>query len=335
MGIVNVTPDSFSDGGQWLSPTAAIAHAKSLIAQGADVVDIGGMSTRPGSLPIDEATELERTIPVVAGVAEYASGRGVEVSIDTTKVAVARAAVKAGATIVNDVSASLYEVAAETGAGWIAMHSFGSPETMQDDPQYEDVVEDIAEFLASAARAGRAAGVKRIWVDPGIGFGKTFQHNLELLANVDRFSRIAPVMVGASRKALVGTLHAQADNARSPLAPTPTPTHDPLPTPTSASPPTHDPLPTPTRSLDAQPPTPTSTPTNDPTPTPSYAARPPLSTPFHDAQLQLPTSTPTHDRLEGSLAVALWSAYVGIDMVRVHDVEATVQFLAALKSRNG
>lgn len=262
MGIVNVTPDSFSDGGLWLETDAAVAHAESLIGQGANVIDIGGESTRPGSHPIDEATELERTIPVVLA----AAAMGVDVSIDTTKAAVARAAVDAGAAIINDVSASLENVAASTGAGWIAMHALGDSATMQDDPRYDDVVEEVADFLADAVRRGRAAGVDRIWIDPGIGFGKTKQHNLELLANLDRLAQIAPVLVGASRKSVVGQVHARSDGL---LAD-------------------------------------------------GLAGENPM--------------TGSGDRLEGSVGIAVWSAYLGVDMIRVHDVRATVHALSLLKA---
>jgi dihydropteroate synthase len=209
MGVVNVTPDSFSDGGRWLDTEAAISHARALIDEGADLIDIGGESSRPGSLPVDEATELARTIPVIEALA--GSIGDVEISIDTTKPAVARAAVAAGATIINDISASLDNVAAETGAGWIAMHTLGPSKTMQVDPRYDDVVEEVAAFLAAAVERGKRAGVSRIWVDPGIGFGKTTAHNLDLVANLDRFSEIAPVLIGVSRKRFVGEIHAKSD----------------------------------------------------------------------------------------------------------------------------
>ena len=164
MGIVNVTPDSFSDGGHWLDPALAVARARRLVDEGADLIDIGGESTRPGAVPVDESTELARTIPVIEELTGTVGE--VEISIDTTKPTVARAAVAAGATIINDVSASLEAVAAETGAGWIAMHALGPSATMQDDPVYDDVVDDICAFLAAAAARGRAAGVTRLWVDP-------------------------------------------------------------------------------------------------------------------------------------------------------------------------
>ena len=259
MGIVNVTPDSFSDGGRWLDPARAIAHARRLVVEGADIVDIGGESTRPGAVAVDEATELARTIPVIEALAGTIGE--VEISIDTTKPAVARAAVAAGATIINDVSASLEAVAAETGAGWIAMHALGPSATMQDDPVYDDVVVDIHAVLAAAVARGRAAGVARIWVDPGIGFGKTSAHNLDLVANLDHFSDLAPVVIGVSRKRFIGEIHAGSDGMA------------------------------------------------------------------HESG-----ATPVDDRLEGSVALAAWSAYLGADIVRVHDVRATVHAVRVVQS---
>ncbi len=247
MGIVNVTPDSFSDGGLWLDVPAAISQVARLVDEGADVIDIGGESTRPGAELVSVDTELSRVVPVVTESAKR--WPGVEISIDTTKPEVAAAAAEAGATILNDVSGSLEEVAADLGVGWVAMHALGPSSTMQDNPVYEDVLGEVSEFLAGAAARGRQLGIRRLWIDPGIGFGKTTAHNLDLIANLDRFTEIAPVLVGVSRKRTIGELHARSDHV---------------------------------------------------------------------------DSVGTDDRLEGSVALAAWSAHMGADMVRVHDVRATV-----------
>jgi len=209
MGIVNVTPDSFSDGGRFASADAAIAHGIELLAQGAAIVDVGGESTRPGAEPVDVQTELARVLPVVEALAAH--GR---VSIDTRKPEVARAAVASGATLLNDVSASLWPVAAELGVGWIAMHMRGEPATMQEDPRYDDVVDEVRSFLAAKATAAVEAGVDEIWIDPGFGFGKTDAHNLALLAGLDRIVALGwPVVVGTSRKGTLGRLLAASDGA--------------------------------------------------------------------------------------------------------------------------
>ncbi|MEY2568670.1 MAG: dihydropteroate synthase [Actinomycetota bacterium] len=240
MGILNVTPDSFSDGGRWLDPEAAIARGHELVAQGADVVDVGGESSRPGADPVEEAEELRRVVPVIRALAPH-----VRVSVDTVKPAVASAALDAGATLVNDVSASLADVAAAHGAGWVAMHMQGEPRTMQEAPRYDDVVAEVTAFLAERAEHGRAAGVDEVWVDPGIGFGKTASHNLSLLRHLRSLVGAgSPVMVGTSRKGFLGRIAGDA-------AP--------------------------------------------------------------------------EDRLEGSVATAVWAAEQGAAMVRVHDVAATVQ----------
>jgi dihydropteroate synthase len=208
MGIVNVTPDSFSDGGRYFASEAAIAHGRQLADEGADVLDIGGESTRPGADAVDTETEIARVLPVIEGLAPL----GVRLSIDTTKPAVARAAVSAGASIINDVSASLEEVAADLGVGWIAMHRQGDPKTMQRDPHYNAVVDDVCRELSAAAARGRRAGVEEIWLDPGIGFGKTARHNLELLAHLDAVVALGyPVCVGVSRKGFLGELLAASD----------------------------------------------------------------------------------------------------------------------------
>lgn len=200
MGVVNVTPDSFSDGGMWFDPAAAADRGRSLFAEGADVVDVGGESTRPGAEPVDEAEERRRVLPVIEALA--GCGR---VSVDTRHAAVAEAAIEAGATLVNDVSASpeLWAVAAAAGpgVGYVAMHMRGEPATMQDQPHYDDVVKEVREFLVAAASSAREAGVEEVWIDPGIGFGKTPAHNLSLLRHLGAFVATGyPVLVGTSRK---------------------------------------------------------------------------------------------------------------------------------------
>jgi dihydropteroate synthase len=255
MGVVNVTPDSFSDGGRFLDPAAALARARELRASGADWVDVGGESTRPGADPVPEAEELRRVIPVVTALA----ADGIPTSIDTRKPAVAEAAVAVGARMVNDVSARLGTVAAATGVAFVAMHMRGDPTTMQDAPIYGDVVAEVRDHLVARADEARAAGVAEVWIDPGIGFGKTLAHNLDLLANLDVLVATGyPVMVGTSRKGMLGTLAARAD--------------------------------------------------------PAGAVPPP------------------GDRLEGSVATAVWALWRGAAMVRVHDVPATVRALEAVGS---
>ena len=240
MGVLNVTPDSFSDGGRWSDPDAAIARGLEMVAEGADVVDVGGESTRPGAEPVDGGEERRRVVPVVEALAS-----SVRVSVDTRKREVAEAAVEAGATLVNDVSASLQDVAAAAGVGWVAMHMRGEPRTMQEAPSYGDVVADVRAFLTERAERARAAGVDEIWVDPGIGFGKTTDHNLALLRHLRSLVDTGvPVMVGASRKSFLGRLTAGAG---------------------------------------------------------------------------------VDDRMEASLAAAVWAMSQGVGMVRVHDVRPTVQ----------
>jgi dihydropteroate synthase len=250
MGVINVTPDSFSDGGRFLDHEAAIARGHELIAEGADVIDIGGESTRPGAEGVPVAVELERVLPVVEALSSH-----VRVSIDTRKATVAEAAIAAGATLVNDVSASLHEVAAAAGpsVGFVAMHMLGDPRTMQANPTYDDVVREVCEFLVTRAEAAVAAGVEEVWIDPGIGFGKTAAHNLSLLRHLDVLvSTGFPVVIGTSRKRFLGALLAEADRPK-PLEP-----------------------------------------------------------------------VPTDDRVEGSVASAVWAMVQGVRMVRVHDVRATV-----------
>jgi len=240
MGVLNVTPDSFSDGGRFLDPEAAVAHGLRLVAEGADLVDVGGEITRPGAPPVAPAVERARVIPVVEALAPH-----VRVSVDTRHREVAEAAVEAGATLINDVSASLWPVASEAGVGWVAMHMQGTPQTMQLDPRYEDVVAEVTEFLATRAAEATEGGVREVWIDPGIGFGKTVRHNLELLAGIRSLVALGPpVLVGTSRKGFLGTL------------------------------------------LDADSP---------------------------------------EDRLEGSLATAVWALSQGVGMVRVHDVRPTAE----------
>jgi dihydropteroate synthase len=204
MGVLNVTPDSFSDGGRWFDHAAAVARGLEMVAQGADVIDVGGESTRPGAHPVSEAEERRRVLPVVAALAPR-----VRVSVDTRKASVAEAAISAGATLVNDVSATLWPVAAEAGVGWVAMHMLGDPGTMQVAPHYDDVVAEVSRFLAARVEAAAAGGVEEIWIDPGIGFGKTTAHNLQLLRHVDRLVALgSPVVVGTSRKSFLGRLAA-------------------------------------------------------------------------------------------------------------------------------
>ncbi|HEX2154268.1 MAG TPA: dihydropteroate synthase [Acidimicrobiia bacterium] len=209
MGVVNVTPDSFSDGGLFDDPVTAIAHGRQLAEEGADIVDVGGESARPGSEPIDARTEKRRVLPVVRQLA----AEGIVVSIDTTKAEVAAAAVAAGAEIINDVAAGadpdMLEVMAQTGSGIVLMHMLGTPRTMQDDPRYDDVVQEVRDFLVARAEQAEGAGVHRsaIVIDPGIGFGKTALHNLELLRRLgDLVATGRPVLVGASRKAFLGLI---------------------------------------------------------------------------------------------------------------------------------
>jgi len=212
MGVVNVTPDSFSDGGHFLDPDAAVAHGRELARQGAAVVDVGGESSRPGASPVPEAEELRRVVPVVRGLAPH-----VRVSIDTVKPAVAAAAVEAGATLLNDISGALGPLAAELGVGWVVMHMQGTPPTMQEDPRYDDVVAEVYGFLAERAAAARRAGVEEVWVDPGIGFGKTLGHNLSLLHHLPDLVALGyPVLVGTSRKGFLGRLAADPSGPPAP-----------------------------------------------------------------------------------------------------------------------
>ena len=257
MGVLNVTPDSFSDGGCWYGYERAVGHGLTLAQEGADVVDVGGESTRPGASPVDETEECRRILPVIEAVA----ASGIRVSVDTRKASVAKAAVKAGATLINDVSAALWPVAAEEGVGWVAMHMRGEPRTMQVDPHYDDVVTEVRDFLIERATRATAAGVSEVWIDPGIGFGKTQEHNLQLLRHLDRMVETGvPVLVGTSRKTFLGRLTAAADGG----------------------------------------------------------AEPP---------------TPVDDRLEASLASAVWAMTRGAAMLRVHEVGPTIEALRLAEDR--
>lgn len=245
MGIVNATPDSFFPASRTAQAEEAIARGLAYFAEGADYVDVGGESTRPGAAPVDEGEERSRVVRVIEALARVGP-----VSVDTQKASVARAAVEAGARIVNDVSGTLAEVAGSFGVGYVAMHRQGEPATMQERPHYDDVVGEVGAFLRDLARRAREAGVRELWLDPGIGFGKTVQHNLALLANADRFVDLAKefgagLLIGVSRKSFLGALGDR-----------------------------------------------------------------PLG---------------VDERLESSLAVEAWAMVQGADVVRVHDVRATVQ----------
>lgn len=210
MGILNVTPDSFSDGGAYLDAHSAIAHGIELVAAGADTVDVGGESTRPGAAEVGADEEIRRTQPVVAALADA----GHRVSIDTTKVVVAEAALAAGADVVNDVSGFVIEpelagLCAARGCEAVLMHMRGTPRTMQENPVYDDVVDDVKAFLAGRIDFAVGEGVdeSKIWVDPGIGFGKTVEHNLELLRRLGELRSLGrPILVGTSRKSFLGKL---------------------------------------------------------------------------------------------------------------------------------
>ena len=211
MGILNVTPDSFSDGGQFIDPGAACAHAGRLIADGADIIDVGGESTRPGAEPVDEVEERARVVPVIEAIRrEY----DVAISVDTRKASVAEAALEAGADIINDVSAGegdarMFDVARTSGAGMVLMHMRGTPETMQDAPSYDNVVRTVMDYLAGRRDAALDAGLNAgsLVLDPGIGFGKTTTHNVRLLSALPAFRELQfPVLIGISRKRFLGEL---------------------------------------------------------------------------------------------------------------------------------
>ncbi len=225
MGIVNVTPDSFSDGGQLLDPEAALAHCRELVAQGAGILDVGGESTRPGAPPVDAREELARVLPLLERVQQ--ARLAALVSIDTSKATVARAAIAAGAGMVNDVTAlrgdaDMAALVADSGVECCLMHMQGEPRTMQREPQYGDVVDEVRAFLEERLGFAVAAGVaeERIVLDPGIGFGKTLEHNLELLRRLDELTSIGrPLLVGTSRKGFLGVLVARARGLGQPPEP--------------------------------------------------------------------------------------------------------------------
>ena len=216
MGIVNVTPDSFSDGGRFLAPHAAVQHGLKLIAEGADLLDVGGESTRPNATPVGEEEELRRVLPVIEALAAQVK---VPLSIDTMKPAVARAALAAGASIVNDVAAhrdddAMWRTVAEAGAGYVAMHMQGTPPTMQREPTYRDVVAEVNEFFGDRLRrlAGSGVSAEYVVLDVGLGFGKTVEHNLQLLASMKSFTQWQrPVLLGASRKSFLRPTTGEAE----------------------------------------------------------------------------------------------------------------------------
>jgi dihydropteroate synthase len=229
MGVVNVTPDSFSDGGLFLDAQAAIAHARELVGEGAEIVDVGGESTRPGAEPVSGEEELRRVLPVVEGIlAGDRTPTRPQISIDTSKASVARACIAAGATLVNDVSAlrgdpEMAALVAESGAECCLMHMLGEPRTMQADPRYDDVVDDVRSFLEERMAYAVDAGVReeRIMLDPGIGFGKTLAHNLALLRRLDELASLGrPLVVGTSRKSFIGRILADAAGQTEPVAAT-------------------------------------------------------------------------------------------------------------------
>ncbi|MCO5318658.1 MAG: dihydropteroate synthase [Microthrixaceae bacterium] len=275
MGILNITPDSFSDGGRNLDPRAALGRAEEMVTAGVGFIDVGGESTRPGADAVDPREEQRRVLPVIEAVAPMAGRHGVRVSIDTRNASTAAAAVGLGATVINDVSSSLWHVAAETGVGWVAMHMLGDPRTMQRSPRYGDVLGEVRAYLDERAGTAERAGVQEVWVDPGIGFGKTTSHNLSLLAGIDRIvSDGRPVLIGTSRKRSLGELLAKADSGVA-------------------------------QGLSGAP--------GEPAPEP----------------------VPVEDRLEGSLASAVWAMIGGVEVVRAHDISATVGAIEALWRTRG
>lgn len=214
MGVLNVTPDSFSDRGSHLEPEAAVARGLQMAHEGSDLIDVGGESTRPGADPVAVDEELRRVLPAIRSL----SAGGIPTSIDTSKPEVAAEAIRAGASVINDVTGfrdpSMREVAARTGAAICIMHMRGDPRTMQENPRYKDVVSEVRSYLSAQADACMAAGIERanIWIDPGIGFGKTVRHNLALLANLPTLANLGyPVLIGASRKSFIGKLTHQDD----------------------------------------------------------------------------------------------------------------------------
>jgi dihydropteroate synthase len=229
LGVVNVTPDSFSDGGLFLDAGAAVAHGLSLVAEGADIVDVGGESTRPGAEPVSAEEELRRVLPVVEGLAEAGKSMPTDqqarISIDTSKAAVARGALTAGASLVNDVTAlrgdpEMAGIIADSGAECCLMHMLGEPRTMQRNPHYADVVDEIKAFLEERLAFAVREGVReeRVLLDPGIGFGKTVEHNLQLLRRLDELTALGrPLLIGTSRKSFLGRILADASGAAEPV----------------------------------------------------------------------------------------------------------------------
>jgi len=221
MGIVNMTPDSFSDGGDYRDAAAAVEHAVKLVAQGAEIIDVGGESTRPNSVPVSEEEELRRVIPVIEQLADRIQ---VAISIDTMKPNVARAALQAGASIVNDVAANrrektMWRVVADSGAGYVCLHMQGTPQTMQANPVYRDVVKEVRDFFFERLTRLHdcGVGVERVILDPGIGFGKKLEHNLELLGALGDFAALGrPVLLGVSRKSFMGNLLGTGPGGRLP-----------------------------------------------------------------------------------------------------------------------
>lgn len=271
MGIVNVTPDSFVGEVRTPGVDAALSRSQALLDAGADIIDVGGESTRPGAAAVGVEEEIARVRPVIEGVAAMLTP-GTTISIDTRHEEVAIAGIEAGASIINDMSCRLGPVAGRLGVGYVAGHMQGVPQTMQTNPHYDDVVAEVLEVVVAAADEARAAGATSIWVDPGVGFGKTIDHNLELIAHMDRFvASEFPVLLGVSRKRSIGLLHAASDAGV--LRETP----------------------------------------------------PDLVT--------LEQTVGTDDRLEGGLAMALWAADLGVDMIRTHDIAETVQALRVVAAK--
>lgn len=207
MGILNVTPDSFSDGGEFFDIDKAVARAHQMVEEGAHIIDIGGQSTRPGSLPVSIDEEIRRTAPVIEAIAKKIS---VPISIDTYQAEVARVAIKAGASMINDISGLRFDpemagVAAQAGVPVVLMHIKGTPRDMQKDPTYEALIPEILDYLRESIQIARKAGIEQIMIDPGIGFGKTFEDNLEIISSLEEFTRLGyPLLVGPSRKAFIG-----------------------------------------------------------------------------------------------------------------------------------
>lgn len=265
MGVVNVTPDSFVSEVRTPDTDDAVERALQLAADGATILDIGGESTRPGAEPISVDVEQDRVLPVIERLRDRLD-HGISISVDTRHEQVARAAIGAGATIINDMSMTLGAVAGELGVGYIAGHMQGTPDSMQNKPHYDDVVGEVLEALTAVAADASAAGAAEVWVDPGIGFGKTASHNFDLIAHLDRFTASGfGVLVGVSRKGFVGRLHAASDQR---------------------------------------------------------------------VDFGTVAATPTDDRVEGSVAMAVWAADLGVEIVRVHDVAATAQALAVISAKN-